>query len=168
VTKEGRRVDDELVKQYILILFRFRKSGFNYPRLCGVNITELFVMVGIAHGVFNDGNGLSLTEIQHATHVSKAALSQMFKSLDRRGYIVRETDSTNRRKITVELTAAGQTLIDEAQGEVARLVGRVLSRFGEDKAWQLIALLGELSDISDEVKAEMAAESEGQSDGVGG
>jgi DNA-binding MarR family transcriptional regulator len=160
-------VDRELTRQYILILFRFRKSGFNYPRLSEVNMTELFVLVGISDGVFCDDHGLSLTEIQHATHVSKAALSQMFTSLARRGYVIRETDPTNRRKITVELTEAGHRLVDEAKSDVARLLDQVLSRFGEDKAWQLIGLLGELSDITDEIRQELTARPEVRRDAAG-
>jgi DNA-binding transcriptional regulator YbjK len=38
------------------------------------------------------------------------------------------------------------------------LLEETLSRFGEEKTWQLISLLNQLSDISEELKAKAAAQ----------
>jgi DNA-binding MarR family transcriptional regulator len=145
-------MDTGLKKQYIQVLFRFRKVGLASPKISGVNMTELFVMAGISNDISLDKKSVNMSEIQCNTHITKAAISQMFSSLEKRGYVIRETDRSNRRKITVELTPEGERIISEAQREVDKMLDETLSRLGEQKARQLISLLNELSDILDELK----------------
>ncbi|MDR3314369.1 MAG: transcriptional regulator [Oscillospiraceae bacterium] len=143
---------DDLKKSYIQVLFRFRKTGLDFPKISDLNITELFVMAGISNNAFLDKSSCNLTEIQNNTHITKGAISLMFTSLEKRGYVIRETDKTNRRKITVALTPEGERVITEAQKQADALLDATLSRFGAEKSQQLVALLNELSDITDEMK----------------
>jgi DNA-binding MarR family transcriptional regulator len=147
-------MDTKLKKQYVQVLFRFRKAGLDFPKISDVNMTELFVMAGLSNNVFCDDKSVNMTEIQNNTYISKAAISLMFTSLEKRGYVIRETDRNNRRKITVELTAKGETILAEAQGQVNQMLEEILSRLGEGKAWQLVSLLNQLSDIADDIKRE--------------
>ncbi|MDR3240260.1 MAG: transcriptional regulator [Clostridiales bacterium] len=149
-------MDNELKKQYMQILFRFRKAGLDFPKISDVNMTELFVMSGISNNACSGDKRVDMTEIQSNTHITKAAISLMFTSLEKRGYVVRETDRSNRRKITVELTAEGEKILAEAQQKVDWTLDETLSQLGEEKAWQLISLLNQLSDILDELKSRRA------------
>jgi DNA-binding MarR family transcriptional regulator len=149
-------MDISLKKAYIQILFRFRKNGLDIPKILDVNITELFVMAGISNNIFCNDKSVNMAQIQSNTHITKAAISQMFTSLEKRGYVVRETDKTNRRKITVELTPAGERILEEAQKQVDGMLEKTIARLGEEKAWQLIGLLEELSDIAEDIKREDA------------
>jgi DNA-binding MarR family transcriptional regulator len=145
-------MDTKLKREYIQVLFRFKKAGLDFPKISDVNMTELFVMAGISNNAFFKDKSIDLTEIQNLTHITKAAISLMFTSLEKRGYVIRETDRSNRRRITVELTTEGEKVLAEAQTQVDLMLDQTLSRLGEEKAWQLISLLHELSDISDELK----------------
>ena len=148
-------MDSELKKRYIQVLFRFRKSGLDFPKIADVSMMELFVMAGLSNNNFCDGKRVDLTQIKGHTHTTKAAISLMFTSLEKKGYVIREIDKSNRRKITVVLTDAGNQVLENAKVKIDLLLDKTFTRFGEDKAWQLITLLNELSDVSDQLKQEM-------------
>jgi DNA-binding MarR family transcriptional regulator len=145
-------MDEDLKEKFVLALFRFRKTGVELPRKRDLNMTELFVLGGISKKAFLKGKTVNLSEIQDHFHITKGAISQMFTSLEKRGYIIRETDKDNRRRITIELTDEGTRTIDDAEKQVNIMLDSILSRLGEEKARQLVLLLDELCDISDELK----------------
>lgn len=147
-------MDTKLKEQYVKALFRFRKSVMDFPKVFDINMTELFVMAGLDSKAFCDDNCVNMAAIQGHMHITKASISQMFKSIEKRGYIVRETDKSNRRKITVELTEDGRRVLYAAKKHTDRMLGEVLSRLGEENAFQLIKLLTKLSEIADEIKGE--------------
>jgi len=153
-------MDSELKKRYIQVLFRFRKSGLDFPKLADVNMMELFVMAGLSNNSFCDDKRVDLTKIKGHTHTTKAAISLMFTSLEKKGYVIREIDRSNRRKITVVLTDEGHKVLEDAKVKIDLILDQMFTRFGEDKAWQLISLLNELSDVSDEIKQELLMEKE--------
>jgi DNA-binding MarR family transcriptional regulator len=145
-------MDEDFKEKFLLSMFRFRKTGLELPGKKDVNLTELFVLGSISKKAFIKGKTVNLSEIQEQFHITKGAISQMFTSLEKRGYIIRETDRTNRRRITVELTAEGTKTIDDAEKRVTTMLDILLDRLGEEKARQLVLLLDELLDITDELK----------------
>ncbi|MDR3242679.1 MAG: MarR family transcriptional regulator [Clostridiales Family XIII bacterium] len=153
-------MDSNLKEQYIQVLFRFKKAGLDFPKVSDVNMTELFVMAGISENAFCGDKSVNMAEIQSSIYITKAAISQMFTSLEKKGYVVRETDRSNRRKITVELTDAGSKILEGAKKQADQMLEQTLSRLGEENAWRLITLLNRLSDIFDEVKQKISAEHE--------
>ncbi len=147
----------EIKSRFMQVLFRFRKSGLDYVKISDLNMTELYVMNSLSENLFNDGKNVDLAEIQNHTYITKAAISKMFSSLEKKGYVIRETDKANRRKITVELTPCGKRAVEDAAGTAGEILDIVISRLGEEKTYQLIALLNDLSDVTDEVRAELGA-----------
>lgn len=147
-------MDSDLKKKYIQVLFRFKKCGLDFSRIPDVNMTELFIMAGLSSNIYGIDQSVDLSEIQNHTHITKAAISQIFSSLEKRGYVIRETDKSNRRKITVALTNDGTEILKKAKEHADIMLDEILSRFGEDNAWQLISLLDRLSDIAGDLKHE--------------
>jgi DNA-binding MarR family transcriptional regulator len=87
----------------------------------------------------------------HAMHetlaVSKPAISQMLASLEKRGYIRRETDTGNRRKIIITLTPKGRETVDKVKQSMDSLISHVITRFGEEDTRHLIRLLTRFQSI---------------------
>ena len=144
----------EIKNQFMQMFFRFRRNGLDYIKIADLNMTELFVMNSLSENLFNDGTRVDLAEIQNHTYVTKAAISKMFTSLEKKGYVIRETDRANRRKITVELTACGKKVVEDATEKADEVLDLVISRFGEEKVCQLISLMDQLSDITEALKSE--------------
>ena len=153
-------MESDLKRKFMQAVFRFRKSGMDLPKMADINMTEFFVMNGLARNIFGKDQSVDLSQIQCHTHVTKAAISQLLTSLVKRGYIVRETDLGNRRRITVALTQQGEEILALSQQEADKTLEKILLRLGEEKALQLVSLLNELSDISDGIKREYAADEE--------
>ena len=153
-------MDNEFKKRFMQVIFRFRKSGMDFPKMADLNMTEFFVMNGLAKNIFGDDSSVDLSQIQCHTHITKAAISQMFTSLEKRGYIIRETDKSNRRRITVVLTPQGTEILAQSQQQANKTLEEILLRLGEEKAQQLVELLSELSDIRDDIKHQHTADNE--------
>jgi DNA-binding MarR family transcriptional regulator len=153
-------MERDLKRKFMQAIFRFRKSGMDLPKMADINMTEFFVMNGLANNIFGKDQSVDLSQIQCHTHVTKAAISQMFTSLAKKGYIIRETDKSNRRRITVTLTQQGKEILALSQQAADKMLEKILLRLGEEKALQLVSLLNELSDISDGIKRECTVDEE--------
>ncbi|WP_099204496.1 MarR family winged helix-turn-helix transcriptional regulator [Scatolibacter rhodanostii] len=151
-------MNDNLIDQYIKALFRFRKSGLGFPKIPTINMTEFMIMEKISHTDFNHAEGSPIADIQDCLHITKPAISQVFTSLEKREFIIREIDKTNRRRIKISLTEEGKQNLKIAKKMVSQTLQKLFSSFGEEKTWQLISLLQELSDISDTVRDEMISD----------
>lgn len=146
--------NNSMRKQFMDALFRFKKIGESFHRKSDISMRELFMMQSIKENALRQRNNIDMPVIQNNLHVTQAAVSQMLNSLEKKGYIIRDIDKTNRRKITVTLTQKGEVLLDSTIGEHDRMMEKVFSCFGEDNTRQLITLLNALSDVVDELKSE--------------
>ncbi len=68
----------------------------------------------------------SLTEIRNYLAISKAAVSQMLSSLEKRGYLIRKIDQANRRNLIVSLTPTGQSVLQEKDREVRKRFDKII------------------------------------------
>jgi DNA-binding MarR family transcriptional regulator len=82
--------------------------------------------------------------------VSKAAVSQMLGSLEKRGFIRRETDLENRRKIIVTVTKKGKSAVDTGQKRLDDLMSRIILQFGEKDVQEFVRLLEHFVKVVDE------------------
>jgi DNA-binding MarR family transcriptional regulator len=86
--------------------------------------------------------------------VSKAAISQMLASLEKRGYIQRETDTGNRRKIIITLTPKGRATVNKTKEGMDGLMAHVITRFGEEDTRLLIRFLDRFMEVVDAMPGE--------------
>lgn len=52
-----------------------------------------------------------VSDIQSNLYITKPAVSQMLNTLEKKGYVIREIDKSDRRKIAVALTSEGQGVL---------------------------------------------------------
>ena len=86
--------------------------------------------------------------------VSKAAVSQMLGTLERRGLITRETDPENRRKIIVKLTKEGYETIKRFETSFDSHIGMMVERFGEKDTREIIRIIYKFADIIEDMHKE--------------
>ncbi|MDR2303414.1 MAG: transcriptional regulator [Treponema sp.] len=145
---------DELKQDLLHSLFCFKKANIAISRTLssadgGLSITELSALGCIEgcdekkSGTADDSHPQDHT-MHHAMHetpaVSKAAISQMLGSLEKRGYIKREIDRDNRRKIIITLTKKGKNAVNKAGENMDALLPGIIERFGEDDSRNLVRL----------------------------
>ena len=116
-------------------------------RTLGLNPTDLRCLDWLTE------RGMSAGELGEATGLSSAATTTMLDRLERKGYVRRERDTIDRRKVLVEMTPDGRQLIGALYGPLAREGNRLLTRFSDDELEMLRAFLIEATEVVDRHRA---------------
>ncbi|MFA9379818.1 MAG: MarR family winged helix-turn-helix transcriptional regulator [Acetanaerobacterium sp.] len=147
-------MDETLKEQLVHAMLRFKKVGMTFPPGLDIRMGELFVMSGIAKRTSCPDKNVNVSDIQSNLYITKPAVSQMLNALEKKGYVIREIDKSDRRKIAVTLTDHGQDILKQTKEYTDQMLETVISRFGEENTWQLIKLFSLLSDITEDLKRE--------------
>lgn len=78
--------------------------------------------------------------------ISRAAISQMLASLEKRGLLCREIDPVDRRNILVTLTPAGNAALADMDGKVGRRLDSFFACMGEEDMRQFTRLVAKMND----------------------
>lgn len=73
--------------------------------------------------------------------VSRATMTGLLDGLERDGLIERIFDAQDRRRVTIHLTAAGQTKLDEVMPDYYQRVRRLMAPLEENERVQFMSLL---------------------------
>ena len=103
-----------------------------------------FVLGGIAR------NGSPLRDVIRALGISKQAAGQLVDTLVMRGYLGREPDPDDRRRMTVTLTERGRAAAAASRAAVERVDAELNARVGEERVAHARATLAALVDIGHE------------------
>lgn len=141
-----------LKEQYMRAVIRFRKTALIQPYGSNLSINELVVMRGLEDNCPYSESSINISEIKSELHITKSAISQMMNSLEKKGFIERKTDTNDRRKIVVKLTQTGKDILKETKKSANNKLNEIFSNLGNENTKQLITLLNQVSDISEELK----------------
>ena len=92
-----------------------------------------------------DGGPSDLASIREYLAVTKASVSQMLSSLEKRGLLVRCVDPANRRNLIVTLTPEGHERLRDKDARVQQRLQEMLADLGETDARQFIALVDRMN-----------------------
>jgi DNA-binding MarR family transcriptional regulator len=141
-------------------LFRFKKICAAISRtVSNVPDEDISLFELSALGCIASCSKEELAAAEHTTHhaihedlsISKAAVSQMLGSLEKKGYIQRDINRDNRRKINITLTSKGKTIIDKADKNMGDLMTHVIARFGIDDTKDFMRLLDRFTEIVNDI-----------------
>ena len=140
----------ELQNELVQAMFRLKKMmnrglGRDTNNI-NITMSEFILMREVAENTKDVYNPSALTEVREYLSVSKAAVSQMLNSLEKRGYILREIDPNNRRNIIVILTDEGRTAFEKRNQEFYDRFELVIRGIGEKDVSQFIEMINKMSD----------------------
>ena len=101
-----------------------------------------------------DNNTTDLTSVREYLAVTKASVSQMLASLEKRGLLVRQIDPANRRNLIVTLTPVGIERLRKKEFQVERRLQELLTELGRTDALQFIMLINNMNTILSSKKEE--------------
>lgn len=107
---------------------------------------EFFLLCRIEVGSEQPGC-IRVSELAKHARVTVPAVSRMLGGLEKKGWIVRETDRDDRRNILVRMTEEGKKELEKGKQNMADFLGRTLHTMGEHNARQMIALCNQMADI---------------------
>lgn len=93
---------------------------------------------------------LYVSEVVQLMDVTAPAISRMLKSLEDKGFIIRELDKENRRNTIVRLTKEAATYIDEAEARMGKVMEGVIVHMGEENITQFVELCNRMADALNE------------------
>ena len=90
---------------------------------------------------------MSPTELAEIVLRSSGGMTQILDRLERSGLVARAPDPDDRRRVVVELTAAGKRTADEANATYMRERQELLAELSDDEIEQLDAAVTRLLDV---------------------
>ena len=101
----------------------------------------------LMHQFASDDNTTDLTTVREYLAVTKASVSQMLSSLEKRGLLVRQIDPANRRNLIVTLTLEGTERLWQKEVQVERRLQELLADLGMTDTMQFITLVNKMNVI---------------------
>ncbi len=145
-------MDNTLKEQLIRSMFRFKRVGAALRPRMDISMGEIALMKGIEDKACHSGKNSIVSTVQDSLHVTKPAISQMYNALEKKGYIIREINTDDRRKIVATLTPKGREILKCMMETADSMLNEIITRLGEEDTKQLIKLFNRLVDISEDIK----------------
>ncbi len=145
---------DDLREQFVSLMTRCGKMNTMFSSQCELQMNELeilHIISGKAARPSGEGVNLNMQSIQERLQISKPAISYTLNTLEKKEYIVREIDPTDRRRISVHITQEGITASELSMQQHTDMWDRILERFGEAEMVQLTGLLTRLFNVMDSI-----------------
>ncbi|VEU80987.1 MarR family winged helix-turn-helix transcriptional regulator [Haploplasma axanthum] len=96
-------------------------------------------------------------DISNEMNISTARVAAILNSLESKGYIRREVNQVDRRKIIVKLTDKGEKYAKKIINTIVSDVAGLLSKLGQEDATELIRLTRKISSIMEEKEVKINA-----------
>lgn len=104
--------------------------------------------------LYENGGSSVPRELMEFFDVSSARITKLLGTLEERGFVVREGDPADRRRVTVRLTPAGETYVMNLDADFRRRLVRLLELLGEHDAKELVRLMGRLVEVMADAREE--------------
>ena len=143
-------------------IFRFRKVSIALMRRGSAqSMNDMMLLGALARGAcHNDGESGQesfsniLAEMSKEMHITKSAVSQILGVMERKGYIKRETNPADRRKVLIQLTPEGRAIAEEMKDYADSAFSEMISRYGEANTEHFISLINKLADVINDMQRE--------------
>ena len=152
-------MEQNLEVQLVQSIFQFKRlinSGLGMDATDNknsLNMAELILMSGVANNTANSEGNVGMSDIRSYLQVTKGAVSQMLSSLEKKGFINRDINKSNRRNLIVTLTAEGRQILERQYGEFTDRLEKIISRLGEDDVRQMITIVNRMIEITNDIEA---------------
>ena len=101
---------------------------------------------GLVLGVLRDHGAMSPSELGERLIVTRATVTGLLDSLERRGFVKRSTNPADRRSLVVEITPDGLVVLQALRTLIHRHEQSWMSSFSEDELGAYIATLHRIQD----------------------
>ena len=135
-------MDYALQSDFLQAIFRIKSilaAELGKDSDSGISMPEYILMKSI-------NNNVPLTEVREYLSISKPAISQILGGLEKKGYLIRETDKSDRRNLRLSLTPAGQVTFHQKESRLNARFGKIAGSMEEEQLRQTIRLASQFSD----------------------
>jgi DNA-binding MarR family transcriptional regulator len=115
----------------------------------GLNPTDLRCLDWLSEGPMTAG------ELAGATGLSSAATTTLLDRLEQKGFVQRERDTSDRRKVVARLTAEGESRIQALYGPLAAEGAGLLARFSERELNMILDFLADATRVVEDQESRL-------------
>ncbi|MBP1357142.1 MAG: MarR family transcriptional regulator [Sulfolobus sp.] len=101
---------------------KFRKLLQREAEKFGLSYTEVQTLYFLKSGEKN------VTALANFADVNKSTMVEVLDKLEKKGFVIRERDSNDRRVVIVKITKEGLNILEEVRGKYKELILTLLSR----------------------------------------
>jgi len=108
---------------------------------------------GLSHAALNalaviEGNGAPMTAgaVGAHMHITSGTMTSVLDTLERNGYIVRLTDSDDRRRVMVDITPEAQAVLNRLLPEVVQTTTMVMAGIDDTELYDFLDTLARIRD----------------------
>lgn len=106
---------------------------------------DLSATAGIVLAIIDGAGGpITPSEVAERAIVTSASVTSLLDTLERRGFLVRVRHPTDRRKLLLELTDAGRTVVDRFLPGIYQMQTRLMAPLTPKERSQLLELLAKV------------------------
>ncbi len=122
----------------LLRVYQFRDRD----RICchDVSVTQCYALEQLV-----DVGPMSQTTLAATLYLDKSTTSRVVSALERKGYVRRTQDPDDGRALRLEVTPAGEALVDTIEADILAREARLLSDFPPEVRQAMARLIGELA-----------------------
>ena len=110
---------------------------------------------GLSHAALNalaviegEGQPMLTGEVAARMHITSGTITSLLDNLERKSYIVRSSDSDDRRRVLVDITPAAQAVLDEALPAIQQVACQLIDRIGPQRQQALLDILDEIREAA--------------------
>lgn len=146
---------EDLARQYCEMQFlRARKKrSFAEPVSNAGETAVLFYL-------FHEGDRVLVGEVSRELALTVARVTNILNSLEKHGYIVRERDREDKRKVYISLTEEGNAYIRRRQEEGVEQYRRLFERLGEADSREYLRIQKRIQEIATQMSRKTEAAEE--------
>lgn len=116
--------------------------------------------VGLLRCLFLRENAMSAGELGRIMDIGSGGVANLLNSLEKKGYIRRDMNPSDRRGIMVSLSDEGRRLAESQEKKALDLTRGLLERLGKDDTEQLIRIYQKMLDIAEDYLKNRCEETE--------
>ncbi|MBN8950740.1 MULTISPECIES: homoprotocatechuate degradation operon regulator HpaR [unclassified Rhizobium] len=97
--------------------------------------------------ILYEGGKLDATELADKASILAPSLTRMIRSLEERGFITKHKDDADGRRVLLQITSAGQAIVEDVMPESLKVYADIDARFGVERVEKLLDMLDELASL---------------------
>lgn len=130
-----------LVRQLMENIVRFNRMHWNKSPILGLTHSELVVLHFIKDYENHNSSGIKVSKLSQLLKVTSPTVTQLIKSLEKKGLVQRNTAKTDRRVVLITLTKEGEKMNQTAREDFTDFFTGLVDYLGVEESNKLNELL---------------------------
>lgn len=106
--------------------------------------------IGLLRCLYTKGEAMTAGELGRVMDIGSGGVANLLNSLEKKGYITREMNPSDRRGIMVSLSDSGHQLADAKEKEALEMTIGLLTRLGKEDTAALIRIYQKMLNIAED------------------